>query len=113
HECVEVAGVRCDIVVSVRADLRVAEAAQVGNDDLEPRLGKGSDVSPPDPLRLRPAVHEDDGESPNTFPHEGLPEAARTGVLDLERAGVQLVVGHATTSGGHDTGTREDVTARP
>ena len=67
---VEVEGVRGDVVVAVGGEVRVAEAAQVGSDDLEAGLGERADVAPPDPLRLRVAVHEQDRDAPGSLVHE-------------------------------------------
>ena len=58
HERVQVARMAGDVVEAVRGDVGVAEPAQVGNDDLEARLGERLDHAPPDALRLGPAVDE-------------------------------------------------------
>ena len=67
HERVRVAAVRRHVVEPVGRDVAVTEAAQVGHDDLEARLGERLDDPPPDALRLRPAVHEHERAAPPTF----------------------------------------------
>ena len=58
HERVAVDRERGDVVEAVGREARVAVAAEVGRDHLEARAGERPDVAPPDALRLRVAVQE-------------------------------------------------------
>jgi len=55
---VQIARVRGDVVEAVGRDVGVAETAQVRDDHLEAGLGERCDHAPPDALRFRPAVDE-------------------------------------------------------
>lgn len=66
-----------DILEAVGPGLAVTEAAQIRDDDLESRVGEGSDVAPPDAPGLRPAVNAQQREPALARPHEGLRESAR------------------------------------
>ena len=90
-EGMQVARVGGEVVEAVGREARLAEAAQVGNDHLEAGGGEWLDVPPPDPLRLRPAVDEEQGVA--AFPGADVGELdalADLRSLDRERAGVVL-----------------------
>ena len=69
HERVEVDGERGDVVEAVGREARVAVAAQVGRDHLEAGVGERLDVAPPDALRLRVAVHEQQRSAADALAH--------------------------------------------
>jgi hypothetical protein len=52
HQRVQVAGVRGQVVGAVGGEAAPPEAAQVGDDHLEARIGERRDDAPPDPHRL-------------------------------------------------------------
>ena len=58
HERVQVHGEGGDVVEVVGREVAVAEAAEVGHDDLEAGGGERFDVAPPDALGLGLAVDE-------------------------------------------------------
>ena len=60
HQRLHVARVGGGVVVVVGRQPGVAEAAQVGHDHLEAGLRQRLDVAPPDPLRLGPAVDQEE-----------------------------------------------------
>ena len=64
-ERVDVAGVGGHVVEAVGRVARVAEAAEIGNDDLEAGFGERSDVAPPDALGLGPPVRSKSGKPPS------------------------------------------------
>src|SRR5206468_8723047 len=61
-ERVQVARVPGEVVEAVGRQAGVPEPAQVGDDHLEPYGRERRDVAGPDPLGLRPAVHEQQWE---------------------------------------------------
>src|SRR5699024_5459566 len=65
----------------------VAEAAQVGDDDLEAGVRQRGDVARPDPLRLRPAVDEQQRRAALALAPEGqLDAVADLGPVHREHA---------------------------
>ncbi len=89
-ECVQVHRVGRDVVEAVRGEVGVADAAQVGGDDLEARGGERPDVAPPDPLRLRIAVHEQQGHAAGVLVHERqVHPVAHLDPTDVERVRVR------------------------
>ena len=85
--------VRGDVVEPVRADVAVAEAAQVGDDHVEAGGGQRLDHPPADPLRLRPAVHQQQRHAPLPGADVGLREAAAVEAVDLEPRRVDVGLG--------------------
>src|SRR4051794_12051168 len=81
---------------AVGRDVGLAEAPQVGDDDLEAELGERLDHLPPDALALRPAVHEHERTgAAGVLVDVGLREpAAGTGVRGES---VRGDVGHGVT----------------
>ncbi len=85
HERVHVACVRRDVVVVVVGEPRVAEPREVRHDHLEPRRDQRLDVPPPDPLRLRPPVQQQQREAARALAHvRHLDPVAYARVLNLE-----------------------------
>ena len=83
HEGVEVAAVRGH-VVKARRHIAVAEPPQVGDDDVEPRIGERRDHLPVDALGLGPSVHEQQRHPAHALSHVGLAQAARRGRVHCE-----------------------------
>ena len=77
-----------NIVKAVRAESGVAEAAQVWSDHFEPRRGQRCDVAPPDALRFRPPVDEQQRRPSTSLMHERLAESADINMFDVEAGGV-------------------------
>ena len=75
-EGVHVADVGGDVVEAVGTDVAVAEAAQVGHDDVEAGRRQWLDHPPEDPLRLGPAVDADERHAARALAHVRLPEPA-------------------------------------
>jgi len=59
---VQITGKRCQVVEPVAGKIRIAETPQVRDDHLESRSCERLDVPPPDPLRLRPSVKQEQRE---------------------------------------------------
>ncbi len=109
-----VARVRGEVVEAIGRQPGVAEAAQVGGDHLEAGFGQGADVAPPDPLRLRPAVDEQQRVAADPGAHEGDLEAvADLGPLDREGVGPRRLARLLSTlHGRHDSRRRRRVRGR-
>jgi hypothetical protein len=84
----EITAVEDEIVGVVLRQIRIAVAAQIGNDDLVACLGEGPDVAPPDALRLGIAVDEQERMTADAFADVGeLEVAIDPRAMDLERVG--------------------------
>ena len=70
----------------------LAEAAQIGHDDLEAGGGKGFDHLPEHALALGPTVHAEQRHAAHPFAQERLREATRRRGVHEEAAGVDVRV---------------------
>jgi hypothetical protein len=78
------------VVVVVGREPRLAEAAQVRDDHLEPRLRQRRDVAPPDPLRLGPPMDEQKGKPARARPDPRRLDAGPH-LCPLQREGIGIV----------------------
>ena len=92
HERVDVMRHCCGVVEAVGREVRVAEAAEVWDDHLEPGFCQWRDVAPPDAFGLRIAMQEKDGESAGALPDVGEVEAIGDG-RPLHREAERVDVG--------------------
>ena len=93
HQRVQIAGVARHIAETVGRHVAVAEAAEVGNDHLEPCSRQWRDHLPEDALRLGPTVHADERYASHSFPDVRLLEA--TGCSTMHREPLRVDVLHA------------------
>ena len=85
---VHVAGVQREVVLVIGRQIAVAVAAQVGGDHLESGLGERRDVAPPDALRLRVPVQQEQRRAALALTHVTECEVvAHHRAVDGERVG--------------------------
>jgi len=82
----EVARVDDEVVPIVGRDVAVSDAAEIGNDDFETSCGQRLDVAPPDPLRLRVAVNQQQRDAANAFVDECQRTPSATTALSTANA---------------------------
>src|SRR5262249_19496683 len=100
YQRMEVARVRSGIVEAVGCEVRVAEAAQIGNDHLEAGGSERLDVASPDALRLRPAGHQEQRHAAAALAPVGeLEKATDSRAFELHSTRV-IACSRATCRGG-------------